>query len=296
MPRSFTPKGAMTRSSRSRRKVLVTGASGNIGSYFARQSHEKYDLRLLVHRPEDAGKVRAFGEVVAGELSNLDELKLHCRQIDTVVHLAANPSPSAEWDSVLHDNIIGTYNLFAAARSAGCRRVIYASSIHAVSGYPADVQVKTSEPVNPGDLYGVSKCFGEALGRYMAEKEGVSCIAIRIGGFQPIEKARGEMGISMLDAWVSQRDLNQLIEKCIDAENITFAIIHGISNNRFKRLDISDTRELVGYEPRDDSTAVNPELKKLRLHRRVRQHNLRDEGQKSGLRRETSRAKGQRRS
>jgi hypothetical protein len=272
--------------------VLVTGASGNIGSYFTRQSHEKYDLRLLVRHADKAVKVQAFGEVVTGDLLNLDALKKHCRGVDTVVHLAANASPNADWDSVLRDNIIGTYNLFAAARSAGCRRVVYASSIHAVSGYPVDVQVKTNEPVNPGDLYGVSKCFGEALGRYMAEKEGVSCIAIRIGGFQPIEMARGELGVSMLDAWVSERDLNQLIEKCIDAENITFAIVHGISNNRFKRLDISDARDLVGYEPRDDSTAVNPELKKLRLHDRVRQHNLRDKDQKSGLRRETSHAKG----
>src|SRR3712207_7646535 len=79
------------------------------------------------------------------------------------------------------------YHTFVAAKAAGCRRVIYASSIHAVSGYPSDVQVKTSEPVNPGDLYGVTKCFGEALGRYMAEKEGLSVIALRIGAFQAPE-------------------------------------------------------------------------------------------------------------
>ena len=86
--------------------------------------------------------------------------------------MAGDPSPSATWESLLPTNIIGTYNIFVAAKAAGCRKVIYASSIHAVSGYPADVQVKTDEPVNPGDLYGVSKCFGEALGRYMAEQEG----------------------------------------------------------------------------------------------------------------------------
>src|SRR6185503_19452069 len=139
-----------------------------------------------------------------------------------------NPHPSATWDSVLTDNITGTYHTFGAAKAAMCRRVIYASSIHAVSGYPPDVQVKTSEPVNPGDLYGVSKCFGEALGRYMAEQEGLSVIALRIGAFQPIETARQESGIGMLDAWVSQRDLNQLIERCIDVESIKFAILHGL--------------------------------------------------------------------
>jgi nucleoside-diphosphate-sugar epimerase len=148
------------------------------------------------------------------------------------------------------------------------------------------VQVKTSEPVNPGDLYGVSKCFGEALARYMAEKEGVSAICLRIGAFQPIENAEKESGIGMLDAWVSKRDLNQLIEKCIDVENLKFAIFHGLSNNRFKRLDISDARELLGYAPQDDLTEVNVKLKDLKLSEKVSAHNVTDEQQKSGLRKE----------
>ena len=142
----------------------------------------------------------------------------------------------------------------------------------------------TDDPVNPGDLYGVSKCFGEALGRYMAEKEGLSTICLRIGGFQPDESIKGETGVQMLDAWVSQRDLTQLMIKCIEVETLKFAIFHGLSNNRFKRLDITDARELVGYEPQDDSTETNPELKPLRLRDRVASHSMRDDGQKSGLR------------
>ena len=275
-----------------RRKILVTGAAGNIGSYFAENSHQRYDLRLMI-RPSDqekksdgVEKIRRLGELVVGELSELEKLKEFCRGVDTVLHLAANPSPNATWDSVIEDNITGTYHTFVAAKSAGCRRVIYASSIHAVSGYPADVQVKTSEPVNPGDLYGVSKCFGEALARYMAEQEGLSAICLRIGAFQPRESAESEKGVSMMDAWVSQRDLNQLIEKCIDVENIKFAILHGLSDNRFKRLDISDARELVGYDPQDDSTQVNPKLKDLKLSEKVSSHSMADAGQKSGLREE----------
>jgi hypothetical protein len=162
--------------------------------------------------------------------------------------------------------------------------LIYASSIHAVSGYPSDVQVKTSEPVNPGDLYGVTKCFGEALGRYMAEQEGLSVIALRIGGFQPRERVTGEKGIAMLDAWVSRRDLHQLIMRSIEAEHLTFAIFHGLSNNRFKRLDISDARELLGYAPEDDATEVNPRLSDLDLNETLSPHNLSGEDQQSGLR------------
>src|SRR5215218_4281375 len=233
MAHSFTTTkdGALADTSNKRRKVLVTGAAGNIGSYFAEHSHDRYELRLMVRPQDEKGDVEAvrkFGEIVVAELSDLERMKEICRGIDTVLHLAANPSPSTTWDSAVSDNITGTYHAFVAAKAAGCRRVIYASSIHAVSGYPSDVQVKTSEPVNPGDLYGVTKCFGEALARYMAEKEGVSAICLRIGAFQPHESAADERkGIAMMDAWVSRRDLNQLIQKSIDVKNLKFAILHG---------------------------------------------------------------------
>lgn len=270
-----------------RRKVLVTGASGNIGSYFAEHLHAKYDLVLMEHdshgTPEEFQK---WGLVVQGDICDLERMKELCKGVDTVLHLAADASPSATWESVRDLNITGTYNTFVAAKAAKCRRVIYASSIHAVSGYPPDVQVKTSEAVNPGDLYGVSKCFGEALGRYMAEQEGLSIIALRIGAFQPHSSARKESGIKMLDAWVSQRDLNQLIERCIDAIEIQFAIFHALSDNRFKRLDISDARELVGYAPQDDATREVPQVKELDLPGQLSTHSKQDNSKKSGLRKD----------
>ena len=156
MAQSFTSTGtgALTRTDESaRRRILVTGAAGNIGSYFAEHSHGRYELRLMVQQmDEDAEALRSFEEVVAGDLGDLEGMKELCSGIDTVLHLAADPSPSATWQSLLPNNIVGTYHAFVAAKAAGCRRVIFASSIHAVSGYPPDVQVKTSEPVNPGDL------------------------------------------------------------------------------------------------------------------------------------------------
>ncbi len=287
MSQSFTATedGGLAQTTPARRRVLITGAAGNIGSYFAEHSHKKYDLRLLVLSGDDnAAKLRGFGEIVTGDITDLERMKEVCRTVDTVLHLAANPSPNTAWSDALNVNIAGTYNTFVAAKANNCRRLIYASSIHAVSGYPPDVQVKTSEPVNPGDLYGVTKCFGEALGRYMAEKEGLSTIALRIGAFQPIETAESEGGLSLIDAFVSHRDLIQLIEKCIDVETLKFAIFHGLSDNRFKRLDISDARALVGYAPQDDAFALNVKLKGLKLGEVVQSHSLADAKQKSGLR------------
>ena len=284
MPQSFTAaEGPLSRlNSESARKVLVTGAAGNIGAYFAENSHTKYQLRLMVRDSDDVAKLKDFGEAVVAELSDLAALKDACHGIDTVVHMAADPNASAAWDSLLPNNIIGTYNVFVAARAAHCRRVIYASSIHAVSGYPADYQVHSSDPVNPGDLYGVTKCFGEALARYMAEQEGLSAICLRIGAFQPHEAAQAEDSLKMMDAWVSRRDLNQLIHRCIDTEELRFAILHGLSNNRFKRLDITDARQLVGYAPVDDLTEEHPRLKGLDLE--VRDHDQSDPGERPGIR------------
>jgi UDP-glucose 4-epimerase len=269
-----------------KRSVLVTGAAGHIGSYFTEHSSELYDFRLMVHETDDASTLQGRGEIVVANLADLNALKSIMAGVDTVVHLAADPSPVATWDSLLPNNIVGTYNAMVAARAAGCRRVVYASSIHAVSGYPVDVQVKTNEPVNPGDLYGVTKCFGEALGRYMAEQEGLSVIALRIGAFQPLSAARDPSNVDMLDAFVSRRDLTQLIQLSIDAEDIRFAIFHGLSDNRYKRLDISDARERLGYAPMDDLSEENPELGDLGLSGKARGHNASDPGQKSGIRRE----------
>lgn len=264
-------------------KVLVTGAAGNIGSYFAEHSDGRYHLRLMVHeKDQDVEKIKPFGQVVTGDVTKLDSVKEHASGMDVILHLAANPAPDAKWSSLLPLNIGGTYNIFAAAKAHQVRRVVYASSIHAVSGYPADVQVGPDFPVNPGDLYGVSKCFGEALGRYMAEQEGVACIAIRIGAFQPRSAARKPEGVKMMDAYVSRRDLNQLLQKAVEAEHLRWAVVNGLSDNHFKRLDITSARELLGYAPQDDLTELNPELEKLHLHE-VSSHQLVDP-EESGLR------------
>src|SRR5215211_4683915 len=137
MPLSFTlKKPASPAPSGKRRRVLVTGAAGNIGSYFAEHSNRRYDLRLMVRGDEDKSDVdalRQFGELVPADLSDLERLKELCAGVDTVLHLAAAAEPESTWEQLLPANIVGTYNMMVAAKHAGCRRLIYASSIHAVS-------------------------------------------------------------------------------------------------------------------------------------------------------------------
>jgi nucleoside-diphosphate-sugar epimerase len=266
-----------------KRRVLVTGAAGNIGSYFALHAEGRYDLRLLCHERDDPSAIRDVGEVTVADVTDLDACKRACEGMDVVLHLAADPSPGATWDHVFHLNIGGTYNVFAAAKARGVKRVVFASSIHAVSGYPRNRQVHADDPVNPGDLYGVSKCFGEAMGRYMAEKEGVACIAVRIGAFQPVEKATQPGSAGLVDAFVSRRDLNQLLQKSVEADHIRWAVVHGLSRNSFNRMDIVQANELLGYEPQDDLTDLNPKFDDLDLSTSLTSHSITDPD-KSGLR------------
>ena len=146
------------------RRVLITGAGGHVGSFVSRVLGEHYELVLCDRVALSSDKHRC----IQLDLGNLEALTAACQDIDTVVHLAADPRIYAEWESILPNNIVAPYNMFEAARQAGCRRVIYASSINTVRGYPSDVQVHVSMPVRPPNLYGASKVWGEALARLVA--------------------------------------------------------------------------------------------------------------------------------
>ena len=118
-----------------KRKILLTGAAGRIGSFLANQWKETYELHLTDIRDP----LETFGfPFTTANLSDYDVLSSLCEGVDTVVHMGADPSMEASWESLLPNNVIGTYNAFEAARQANCRRIIYASSVNAVLGYPTD--------------------------------------------------------------------------------------------------------------------------------------------------------------
>lgn len=236
----------------SKRRVLVTGAGGRIGSAFVAQERARYDFRLADLADSDANATGPEGaERITLNVADLDAVQRACAGIDTIVHLAADPSPEADfYGSLLENNIKGTFNIFQAARDQGCARVVYASSVHAVAGYPVDVQPRTTDAVRPMNMYGASKCFGEATAAAFAY-QGLSSICIRIGAYEAPWIA--EHGTALdVGMYVSPGDLNQLIVLCIETPDIPFAIVNGLSNNTFKRMDLSSTRDLLGYEPMDN--------------------------------------------
>jgi NAD+ dependent glucose-6-phosphate dehydrogenase len=237
------------------RKVLVTGAGGRIGRAFLQEMGDRYAWRVT---DRDSSKIEApaGAEVVEANVADLETCQQLCAGIDTVLHLAADPSPAADfYGSLLDNNIKAVYNIFRAAKDQGCRRVIFASSVQAVEGYPLDTQVRPEMPMKPMNLYGAAKGFAELMGHYFAYAEGLSCIGVRVAAFgnNPGNQDPNAIDGRNLSAYVSPRDLNQLFVRSIEVENLPYAVLQAVSDNRFKRLDITSTRELVGYQPQDDA-------------------------------------------
>jgi nucleoside-diphosphate-sugar epimerase len=244
---------------RQRSTVLLTGASGNIGRGFCeeylRRYRDAYELRIGVRRPE--ARDRRFADNVLMDVEDPASLEAAFRGVDAVIHLAANPEWEAPWEELLGPNVTGTYNVFEAARGAGCPRVVYASSVHAIMGYPVDYQAHHDDASRPDTLYGATKVLGEAMCSSYAHLHGMSCIAVRIGAYvadDEDERVRCSANPQLLDIVVSQRDMAQLLHRCVTApEDVRYAIVNGLSNNRYKRMDIEHARRLLGYAPEDDA-------------------------------------------
>lgn len=233
------------------RKILLTGASGKIGSFFQDAYTDSYEFVLtdIVEPAETKG-----APFTKADLSDFDAVRPLCDGVDTVVHLGADPNMDAPWESLLPNNVIATYNVFEAAKQAGCRRVVYASSINAVLGYPRDQQVHTSQPVYPINLYGATKCWGEALARYYSAAHGLSSLCLRFGAVQYRDSEMIHWDHEYVDIIQTLEDNARLIAAAVEAgDDVMFGNFHGISDNRYKRLDMSDTNEILNYTPLDDA-------------------------------------------
>ncbi|MEP6757050.1 MAG: NAD(P)-dependent oxidoreductase, partial [Chthonomonadales bacterium] len=235
-------------------RLAITGATGNIGSAYRKHVGDRYDVRLMDIRPVPD----ADGEdTVVGDLADPAVAVATCKGMDVVLHLAADPRVYAEFYADLIDaNFKAVYNIYRAAKDEGVKRVIFASSVNSVLGYPSSHQVRPEDAPCPKNVYGASKAFGESLGAYFAAEEGLEVIAVRIGGFGPVSGINKDTTYLWNSFFVSDRDLCHLFDRCIVTPNITFAIAHGISNNRYCGLDITDTCKLFDYHPQDDGYAI----------------------------------------
>lgn len=173
-------------------RILITGAGGRVATAFRQAMSDRYALRLAERDVNLLRDLQPGDEVISFNIADLDACRAACANIDTVLHLAADPSPDADFcGSLMDNNILGTFNIFRAAKDAGCRQVVFASSAQAVEGYPLDYQIRPDDAPKPKNLYGASKAFGEGIAAYFAHQEGLSALSVRIANFTSLSPGIG---------------------------------------------------------------------------------------------------------
>ena len=257
------------------KKVIVTGATGQIG-YMTykrlKEQPEKYDAYALDCKRGPSVRVPGTWRLeipdekfILCDIADFDQVRQAVEGIDVVAHLAADPSGES-WESLLNSNIVGTYNVFEACKVAGVERIVAASSITVSQGHreqkpykammerrhadiPDDVEMITPDiPAEPRSLYAATKVWTESLARTYAHRHGLSCICVRIGQVER-DRPRPPQGA---DIYVSQRDIVQIFEQCINADDsLKFEIFYGMSDNDFRWVDISNAQQKVGFRPQD---------------------------------------------
>jgi uronate dehydrogenase len=192
-------------------------------------------------------------EFVRGDVSRMKDMLAATRGVDAIVHMGGY-SVEGPWETILEANIVGTYNVFEAARRNGVKRILFPTSNHAVGFYPRARVIDDRVYPKPDSRYGVSKVFGEALASLYADKYGTEAFCMRIGNVnqRPVDKRR-------LSLWLSPRDLAQLVTIGIEHPAIRFEIVYGVSGNKRSWYDNSNA-ERLGYRPLDDSETFAAEV------------------------------------
>ena len=262
--------------------VLLTGAFGRVGTAIIEHLADRQAYSFTYLDREEHPDHDAYVADIA-----TDDLRPAFDGIDAVVHLAGDPSPSASWEDVLQNNVVGTQNVLDAASDAGVERVVFASTNHVVGMYPRDpgidladpdhgLLVDHEDPVRPDSYYAVSKLFGEHLGRYYVECADAPrrFYALRIGWvlepefdspFGPAERAvaagRYERGSPEYQRriatgkaiWCSRRDVARIVHCALQDDSVSFGVFAARSGGARQWLDLDHAREVLGFEPADDA-------------------------------------------
>lgn len=259
------------------KKVLITGAEGMVGTVLRAGLSPHYAITAVTRTPQ------AFASKVA-DIRDLADMAALCAGHDAVIHLAGAVDLAAGWEETLQHSMIGARTVFEAARSAGTRTLVYASSLHVLGGHEdqAGPELYTlddprvfdeSAAIRPNSLYAVAKLFGENLGRHYAEHHGLRVRCVRIGTILagddptlPGIPGRGrsaslpwpERYARIRAKWLSHRDCCQLFARCLEAKNPPWLAVVGTSDNPRQAWSLRETRRLVGYSPQDAAPAALP--------------------------------------
>jgi uronate dehydrogenase len=237
-------------------RVLITGAGGGIGSSLRETLRGVYPVLRLSDRVPLAparSTNESIEEIDQTDIADMAQVERMVEGVDGIIHLGGISGENT-WEKILEGNIVGLYNVFEAARRAGVKRIVMATSNHAVGFYPRAETIDHKVVPRPDSRYGVSKAFSEALASLYADKHGIGFLCTRIGNFgpKPIDSRR-------LSIWISPRDYTQLARIGLEHPDIRFEIVYGVSNNKRSWYDNSNAFRL-GYRPQDDSEPYATEI------------------------------------
>jgi uronate dehydrogenase len=234
------------------KKLVLTGAAGRLGSYLREPLSKMADELVSTDIKDDIGKLYEGETYIKADLASLDDMMSVIEGADMVVHFGAIVD-EAPFEELLGPNFVGAYNIWEAAYKHKLKRVVYASSIHAVGMYPKNEFIGTDVPHRPDTFYGLAKCFAEDLGRMYWEKRGLESVHLRILSCAQVTNARA------LGSWLSYDDLVQLVEQSINTPVTGFSVVYGVSNNDRAPVDNANA-SFLGYRPKDNAEQFATEI------------------------------------
>jgi uronate dehydrogenase len=227
------------------KKLVLTGAAGRLGSYLREPLTRMCDELVSTDIAAEIGKLYDGESYVQADLADLSAMEAIVKDATMVVHFGAI-GDEAPWDDILQSNIIGAYNVWEAAYRQGVKRVVYASSVHAVGMHLKTDTIGLDAPHKPDTYYGLAKCFAEDLASLYWDKRGIESVCMRIFSCAQATNARS------IGTWLSYDDLIHLVERSIDSPVVGFTKVWGISNNDRAVVDNSKAGHL-GYRPKDNA-------------------------------------------
>ena len=226
-------------------KLVLTGAAGRLGSYLREPLSKLAHLLVSSDLAEDVGKLYTNESYIKADLTQLDDMVALLEGADMVIHFGAYVD-EAPFDTILGPNIIGAYNVWEAAYRTGVRRVVYASSIHAVGMHKTTDFIGTDVAHRPDTFYGLAKCFTEDLASMYWDKRQLESVCMRILSCAQVTSARA------VGSWLSYDDLIHLVEQSITTPITGFTVVYGVSNNN--RATVDNTKaSFLGYRPKDNA-------------------------------------------
>jgi len=233
-------------------RLLITGAAGGIGRVMRRKLAGLADVIRLSDR-EVIQELGAQEEFVQADLADRAAVERAVADVDAIVHLGG-VSTEAAFEPILQGNILGLYHLYEAARAHGQPRILFASSNHTIGFYRQDEYIAADAPMRPDSLYGVSKCFGEALARMYFDKFDQETAIVRIGSC--FEKPRD---VRMLATWLSYDDFARLAARVFSVARLGCPTVYGVSANRQCWWNNAQAAYL-GWQPQDSADAWRAEV------------------------------------